>query len=527
MILLLALLASAPDEVVARANRNAITAGQLAARMTQAKAAGGAAKPELLVEDLINEALIADEGYLQGLQKDPEVVAAVDAERRRLAAERLVETEVASMQVPDSVLQQMYHGSADQVRLEVVILSTEAEAKAALERLRKGAALAEEAKHSIDPNLASQGGQLGVRSRGQLDPALATAAFAAPLKTWSGPVKLELGVAVFRVLDRQIGDELGYAAKKADLRRFAEKQMRGQARVHYLAQLRKQANAKIDEAFLKSTGTRLDGRDADHVVATVYGKPIKYGAVVAEVKRLFGGVQGGHASGFAVKAEYSWDLVDRALLERAAMQRGLGDDPAVKARLVPLERDAMVRTISARLRNAAGKPSETEIEAYYRAHQADFKRPARRRCAHIVVNDKAQAEQIRGQAQRGEPFEELARKHSLDRQSAAQGGVIGDIGDEQLTKMTHAGEPGLAQALRAVKPGEVSPPVRSQMGWHLVRCSPQMGADVASLAEMRGAIAERMTAERQAKAVVQHIGELRQAAHIQVERAALAKVRAQ
>ena len=55
------LLATA-EAVVAHAGRDEITSAQLKERIALARAAGGDARPELLVEDLINEALMAQEG---------------------------------------------------------------------------------------------------------------------------------------------------------------------------------------------------------------------------------------------------------------------------------------------------------------------------------------------------------------------------------------------------------------------------------------------------------------------------------
>lgn len=515
------------DEVVARANATAITAGELADRAATTRAAGGDPQPDLIVQDLINEALMAEEGLRAGLARDAEVVAEVDGVRRRRAADRLLEKEIAGVaKLDDAGLLEMYHASADTVRFEKLVLATRDEAQAALDRLKKGASLAEEAKHSYDADMAARGGQAGTRSRGQLEKALEAAVFSAPLRTFTGPVQLELGWAVVRVQERQLGDEAGFQAKRDELRRFAEMQMRSQYKAHYVAQLRKQADLKIDEAFLKGLGARLSATpaEADHVIATVNGRKLRYGAVADEVRRLFGGKEGGHASGPSVKIEYAWSLADRMLIEDAAMARGFGDDPGVRAAAAGATRDAVVRAFSARLRKAAGQAGGAEIEGYYRGHQGEFRRPARRSCSQIAASSRDEADRLWRRVQKGEPFERVAREASRDPTTASKGGLIGEIADDRLDEMSRpGGEPAFAAAVRRARPGELMGPVQTRAGWHVLRCDAPRPAEIAPLPEVRAAIAARLGAQRGDDAVRRRIAELRQAARIEIERAALAR----
>ncbi|WP_151085961.1 peptidylprolyl isomerase [Hymenobacter baengnokdamensis] len=84
------------------------------------------------------------------------------------------------------------------------------------------------------------------------------------------------------------------------------------------------------------------------------------------------------------------------------------------------------------------------------------------------VNDKAKQEAIaqlndlRGRVLAGESFEELAKKYSQDPGSAAQGGYLGFFKKGELV-------PEYEAASRKLEPGQLSPVVESQFGFHLIQ----------------------------------------------------------
>lgn len=93
------------------------------------------------------------------------------------------------------------------------------------------------------------------------------------------------------------------------------------------------------------------------------------------------------------------------------------------------------------------------------------------RARHILVRadeltDDAQARQMAGQLRErilaGADFAELAREHSDDRASGARGGDLGWVEPGMMV-------PAFEQAMDALEPGEISEPVQSEFGWHLVQ----------------------------------------------------------
>ena len=116
--------------------------------------------------------------------------------------------------------------------------------------------------------------------------------------------------------------------------------------------------------------------------------------------------------------------------------------------------------------------SDPEIQAYYEAQQEDFKVNQSANLSYVVFEKKTsemdeqvtkeRLSDIKKEIEEGEDFAELAREFSDDVASAQDGGDLGWFGKG---KMIEAFE----EAAFALKPGEMSEPVRSEFGWHLIK----------------------------------------------------------
>jgi foldase protein PrsA len=105
---------------------------------------------------------------------------------------------------------------------------------------------------------------------------------------------------------------------------------------------------------------------------------------------------------------------------------------------------------------------------YYNANKASFQTPKTREVRHILVNSKALAQTLYTKLKNGASFATLAKKYSKDTGSAAQGGKL---------CVAHGGTSGACQqtvppfdkAAFSLKTNELSQPVHSQFGWHLIQ----------------------------------------------------------
>jgi peptidyl-prolyl cis-trans isomerase D len=138
-------------------------------------------------------------------------------------------------------------------------------------------------------------------------------------------------------------------------------------------------------------------------------------------------------------------------------------------------------------------PSEDEINRYYEDNVALFKREKQVRAQHILLLVKpdapqaevdkirAQAQKILDEAKKGKNFAELAKKYSQDEATAKKGGELGFFSSKQM-------DTGFSAAAFAMQPGEISEPVRTPYGFHIIKLEEITEARTVPIDEVRGEI---------------------------------------
>jgi peptidyl-prolyl cis-trans isomerase D len=135
-----------------------------------------------------------------------------------------------------------------------------------------------------------------------------------------------------------------------------------------------------------------------------------------------------------------------------------------------------------------------EVKKYYEEHQRQFGVPESRQASHILIavdksagddakkKARAQAEQISAELKKNPgAFAELAKKYSQDPGSAAKGG---DLGSFQRGSMVKAFD----DAVFSMKVGEISQPVESEYGYHIIKVTGVTPSQVKSFDQARGDI---------------------------------------
>lgn len=140
-------------------------------------------------------------------------------------------------------------------------------------------------------------------------------------------------------------------------------------------------------------------------------------------------------------------------------------------------------------------PTEEELKKAYSEEAARYTVPEKRRASHILVSLPAQPtenqakealakiQDIAKQARAGADFAGLAKKHSVDSVTAAQGGDLGEIRRGVLPKE-------IENAVYALKSGEISQPVRSTYGYHLVKLTAHTPEKRKAFADVRKELVE-------------------------------------
>lgn len=176
------------------------------------------------------------------------------------------------------------------------------------------------------------------------------------------------------------------------------------------------------------------------------------------------------------KRQFADDYIRMKLLAAEGTKAGLDKDPDVQAQLALLKENLIAQAQLKKL-DSSLKVSDADLHAYYDAHKSDYEEVKAR---HILIafkgspaaqtgkkelteeEAKAKAEDIRKQIQNGADFAALAKKESDDTGSGAQGGDLGSFSHGQMV-------PEFEKAAFAAKPGELTPVVRTQYGYHVIQ----------------------------------------------------------
>jgi peptidylprolyl isomerase len=185
------------------------------------------------------------------------------------------------------------------------------------------------------------------------------------------------------------------------------------------------------------------------------------------------------------------ELMRKAVLNEAK-QKGWDKRPDLQP-LIERARDQVI--VSSFVGNVAkpgdGYPSEEEIKQFYEANKAQLLAPAQFQLAQIFLpaaesTDKAKAEEAKKKiaelsAKLGKPgadFAKLAKENSAHKESAERGGELGWVGEEQMV-------PEIRRAVTGMDKGEVSSPIKSAAGWHLIKLLDKKPAATRPLADIR------------------------------------------
>ncbi|AYF02967.1 peptidylprolyl isomerase [Paracoccus yeei] len=235
-------------------------------------------------------------------------------------------------------------------------------------------------------------------------------------------------------------------------------------------------------------------QDADTVVATVNGEAITLGQLVV----MRQGLDAQTTQGLPDSA--LWDL----MLDQMIRQTAVAQDaqPLSKRDTAALEVEKRAYLAGSVLEKvASAEPTEDELKAAY--DQAFGGQNAERQeynAAHILVKTKEEAEEIEKQLKEGADFGALAAEKSTDPTSGPNKGDLGWFQPDQMVAP-------FADALKAMKKGDVSQPVETQFGWHVIKLIDQRAVVPPKFDEVKDQIAVQVRRDKVQAAIEARVAE--------------------
>jgi peptidyl-prolyl cis-trans isomerase C len=223
--------------------------------------------------------------------------------------------------------------------------------------------------------------------------------------------------------------------------------------------------------------------------------------------------------GEAGKEKFLDEIIKKEILYQEALKKGIDKGPDFNRKLEEFRKLTLASELLEKEIMSKNKVTEQEVKDYYSKHKEDFTTTSQIRASHILVKTDAEANKVLARLKKGEKFEEIAKKESLDTASAKNGGDIGFFARGQLV-------PEFEKAAAGLKVGELSGPVKTSFGYHIIKVTDKKTGPVVEFDRVKDVINQRLSGERQKEAFDNYIAELRKKAEYKVEinKDALAKI---
>lgn len=244
----------------------------------------------------------------------------------------------------------------------------------------------------------------------------------------------------------------------------------------------------------------------DPVLATYKGGDVKESQVVEQFKAAFDSQPTLKNKKFSeLDAKLQETLVkgyiNGKLLEQEAKNKNISDDKAFKEKLIAITRQMEQQELIERYIKEA--VTDKMIETEYNDLVKNLSGKEEVKARHILVDTEEKAKAAKKKLSKGAKFADVVKEYSQDEGTKVNGGSLGYFTTGQLV-------PEFEAKAFAMKNGEISDPVKTQFGWHIILTEDKRPIKIPSKEEakasivgkLNNAVVEKLLADLNAKADV-------------------------
>ncbi|MHB8881976.1 MAG: peptidylprolyl isomerase [Thermodesulfovibrionales bacterium] len=210
------------------------------------------------------------------------------------------------------------------------------------------------------------------------------------------------------------------------------------------------------------------------------------------------------------------ELIKKEILYQEALKKGLDKSADFTKKVEEFKKLTLVSELLEKEIMSRSKVSDQEVREYYDKHKEDFATTSQIKASHILVKTEEEAVKIAGRLKKGEKFEDIARKESIDKGSGKNGGDLGYFSKGQMV-------PEFEKAAATLKKGETSAPVKTNFGYHIIRVTDKKAGPVIEFERIKELISQRLSGEKQKEAFDKYVDELKKTYTVEIKKEALAK----
>ncbi len=239
------------------------------------------------------------------------------------------------------------------------------------------------------------------------------------------------------------------------------------------------AEAPAAEAPAEAAPEAPAAPSASTVIATVGGKPITEGDLSLAAEDI--GQQLQQVPPEQQRAFLLSVLIDMKVMAEAARENALDETDEYKARATFLQDKALRRLFFAE--KIATSVTPESVKVVYDEYVASFVPTQEIHARHILVATEDEAKAVKAALDGGKPFEVEAMEKTIDPSGKNSGGDLGFFGKGQMV-------PEFETAAFMLEVGQVSEPVQSQFGWHIIKVDEKRETAPQSFEEMQGQLGQ-------------------------------------
>lgn len=242
------------------------------------------------------------------------------------------------------------------------------------------------------------------------------------------------------------------------------------------------------------------------VLARVNGKDITQNDVNVAIGRFpkenqqyFSSEQG--------KVQFLEQLISFELVHRYAQNEELENTDEFKSQLEILRKDLLIQAGVKKILDLV-KVEDEELKEFFDANQEMFKGESNVRASHILVESEEKAKEIKVKINNGLSFEEAASEFSSC-PSSSQGG---DLGSFTRGKMV----PEFENVAFDLEVGEVSEPVQTQFGYHLIKVIEKSPEVIKTFDEVKDSLRLNLLGQKQNMEYIKFINHLKEEQSVEI-----------
>jgi len=369
------------------------------------------------------------------------------------------------------------------------------------------------AVYSEDKQNASNGGDLGFFMRGRMVPEFDSAAFATPAGVITGPVSTKFGYHIIKVeeykpeslkpLEGDTEEQI-----KGIIRRDKEKEI-AQA---YVDSLKESSTFSYNDEVLNNDDSTFS--DDTWVMVADSTDTLFYNTYMESLPR-FRSWKNLDTLTVDDKMEMLDFMKVNLLLLHAVKELGYMDNPeVVKASDDFVNREAR-QEVNSLLKDQEYEPTEEEVESYFDAHRKDYTVERKLLVYHIIFQDSLLAEAVRDSLLLGAKFEDMAKRYYPGEPEIREVAYNLDyIGPQDMGEVFY-------KAADALKVGEISHPVKTEWGYHLIKLVNRK--EDKTLAQVKPGIKHTLKGQRDARTKLDLVEKWKTVANIEVNEKLLNK----